>query len=118
MSKEGGASPRSHALHGLAEERSLAYHRLVATRLRTAPDILQRARGRLEQWIREGGRSVAYALRWKEILDRPIDDIVSVLTSEDEEARALRQSTPFAGELSPRERWRLWRETRERWSRE
>ena len=113
MSTEDSKNNPSHILHDLAEERSLAYHRAVASRLEAIPEILQRARGRIERWIHERGRSVAYARRWREILDRPIADIVAVLTSEDDEARALRQCTPFAGELSPRERWKLWRDVKE-----
>jgi hypothetical protein len=31
---------------------------------------------------------------------------------ESEEARALRQVTPFAGAIDPRTRWRIWREVR------
>jgi len=31
-----------------------------------------------------------------------------------EHARELRQSTPFAGIIPPRQRWRIWRETSER----
>lgn len=57
--------------HRLAEERSLAYHRVVAARLAREPRLV-------------------------------------------EEARELRQSSPFAGALSPRERWRIWREVRAR----
>lgn len=106
-------TPKSNrSLHELAEERSLAYHRAVARRLESEPEILDRARRRVDAWIHEGGRAVAHAQRWREILDRRVAEIAAVLTDEGEEARALRQSTPFAGVLEPRERWRLWREVR------
>jgi hypothetical protein len=39
---------------------------------------------------------------------------VRLLVDDDEEARSLRQATPFAGALKPRERWRIWDEERRR----
>jgi hypothetical protein len=36
-----------------------------------------------------------------------------VLTERSERAAELRQSSPFAGVLSPAERWHIWRLTRE-----
>ena len=40
------------------------------------------------------------------------------LVDEGEHARELRQSTPFAGLIDPRARWRLWAEVRERFERD
>ena len=51
---------------------------------------------------------------WRQVLARPIDEIVAFLVDEGERARAMRQATPFAGFVDPRERMRIWRETRER----
>jgi hypothetical protein len=39
---------------------------------------------------------------------------VAFLVERSELADELRQSSPFAGALRPQERWRIWRETRER----
>jgi hypothetical protein len=100
-------------LHRLAEERSLAYHRAVAARLACEPRILDRARVRLAAWA-TAGRSAHHARRWQEILARPIDEITRFLAADSDEARELRQATPFAGALDARERWRLWREVRQR----
>ncbi|MBI4864694.1 MAG: hypothetical protein HY815_31230 [Candidatus Riflebacteria bacterium] len=113
MSTPCDRTPPAH-LHRLAEERSLAYHRAVVLRLPADPGLLARARSRVEQWLKLGGRSAEYARRWREILDRPLADILAVLTDEGEEAKALRQATPFAGAIDPRERWRLWREVKSR----
>ena len=101
-------------LHELAEERSLAYHRAVADRLREAPELVDRARSRVDAWIAEGGRSRHHAARWRELLDLPVDELVSFMVDAGEEARELRQSTPFAGFIDARERWRIWREVRAR----
>jgi hypothetical protein len=104
-------------LHRLAEERSLAYHAAVADRLRQDPDLLAIAHERLTEWI-AAGHSPVHARAWQEILARPLDDILAFLVDAGERARELRQSTPFAGFIDPRERWRLWREVRTRWERQ
>jgi len=39
--------------------------------------------------------------------------LLAVLQADTDDARALRQATPFAGVVEPRERWRIWREVRE-----
>jgi hypothetical protein len=100
-------------LHGIAEARSLAYHRAIAERLASDPAVLERARARVHAWL--GAEPDAYFAReWAVILARPLRDIATFLTDSGEHARELRQSTPFAGELDPRERWRLWREVGKR----
>jgi hypothetical protein len=40
--------------------------------------------------------------------------VAAFLVERGELADELRQSSPFAGALKPQERWRIWRETRER----
>ncbi|HYU34547.1 MAG TPA: hypothetical protein VEW48_20540 [Thermoanaerobaculia bacterium] len=37
--------------HRLAEERSIAYHRVIAGRLRDRPEILDNARRRVQEWL-------------------------------------------------------------------
>lgn len=106
------------SLHRLAEERSLAYHRAVAERVGREPSLLDRVRARLDEWQEAGGRSAAYAIEWRQILDRPLPEVLAFLVDEGERARELRQSTPFAGLLPPRERWRLWEAVRVRLERE
>lgn len=60
----------------------------------------------------EGGND--YGRRWLELLDLPVAELRARLVADDESMRAMRQSTPFAGALDPRERWRIHREVRER----
>ncbi len=102
--------------HRLGEERSLAYHRAIAGRLGRQPEVLDNARRRVEGWLRAGEEAPFYARRWAEVLDQEIPQIEAFLVERSELADELRQSSPFAGALPPRERWRLWRETRERLS--
>lgn len=99
--------------HRLSEERSLALHRAVAERIASDPSVLERARERVRKWIVSGGVHRYYAEAWDEVLSRPLDEIRSFLSEDSERARALRQSTPFAGAIDPRTRWRIWREIRE-----
>jgi hypothetical protein len=46
---------------------------------------------------------------WDAVLRRPLHEVAAFLVDEGEEATELRQSTPFAGALPPRERWQIWR---------
>jgi hypothetical protein len=98
--------------HALAEERSLALHRAVVERLRADPSLLERARRRVEGWLREGSVARPYAEAWREVLARPVDDVALFLEDRGERARQLRQASPFAGVLDPRTRWAILRRSR------
>ena len=102
--------------HHLAEQRSLAYHRVVADRLERDPHILERARARVRGW-REEGKPGPYTDEWERILAMPPGAMKEALVADTEAGRARRQATPFAGAIPPRERWKLWREVREELSR-
>jgi hypothetical protein len=102
--------------HRLAEERSLAYHRVIAGRLETRPETLARARQRVQTWLASGTEAPFYARKWAEILAGETASIETFLTERSELADELRQSSPFAGALEPRERWKIWRETRDHFS--
>src|SRR5262249_9774851 len=97
----------------LAEERSIAYHRAIADRLWTEPEILENARRRVRNWLTPADTAPFYAQKWAEILVGDILSVASFLTERSEIATELRQSSPLAGALSPQERWQIWRETRQ-----
>lgn len=99
--------------HRLAEERSVAYHRAIAERLREQPEILESARRRVQTWA-SGGSVPFYARKWAEVLAGDAATVAAFLVERSELADELRQSSPFAGVLRPQERWRIWRETRDR----
>ena len=99
--------------HRLAEQRSLAYHRAIVEHLRSDPAVLTGARERVRGWL-EQGTSLYYARKWHGLLFGPLDALLAVLVDESDDARALRQATPFAGVLDPRVRWRIWAEERRR----
>ncbi len=88
--------------------RRLAYHALVAKRLRSDPSIAEMARRRACEWIARG-EHVYYGELWLAVLAQPVEAIEARLVDTSEEAIAMRQSTPFAGVLTPKERWALWR---------
>jgi hypothetical protein len=97
--------------HKLAEARSLAYHQVIATRIRDDAGLLRMARERVAEWCRTAPVP-HYAGQWREVLSMTTDQICSFLVEDSETAIELRQSSPFAGALAPQERWRLWREAR------
>jgi hypothetical protein len=95
--------------HRIAEARSLAYHRAVAARLIAEPALVEQARARVQDWLATAP-DAHYAKAWSEVLGWSTAEIVTFLIDDGERATELRQSTPFAGVLDPRERWRIWRE--------
>jgi len=103
--------------HRLAEERSVAYHRVIAERLPDQPAILDRARRRVRDWLASGPAAPPSATRWAAVLASDPSSIAAFLVERSEQADELRQSSPFAGALNPRERWQIWRATRDRFAR-
>ena len=94
--------------HERLDERSLALHRAIAERLRVRPELIQIARDNLDRWSRKSGRSQPYWDAWREILKRPLPEILDLMQEESERMTALRQATPFAGVLEPAERWAIY----------
>lgn len=97
----------SNVTHQRAEQRSLALHREVARRLRERPELLGAARERVRDWLETGCVPRFWAEAWDEALEGDLDDVIARITDTSESGRALRQASPFAGGLGPRERWEL-----------
>jgi predicted transcriptional regulator len=91
--------------HRPAELRSLAYHRVIADRLDER--LVEEARERLGRWRREERIHPRWARAWEEALGRPLPELAELLAADTELARALRQSSPFAGTLNEQERRRI-----------
>jgi hypothetical protein len=84
-------------------------HRAIAARI--DEPALARARARVDTWLAEGGPvDRRWAERWRELLDAPVDVVAERLIADTPELTQLRQTTPFAGLLSPAERWAILRE--------
>jgi len=112
------ASPQprgTDGLHGLAEQRSLELHREVVCRLAAEPQLAELAWQRVLAWQASGVLAAEYARRWLQLLGGPRETLLSLLVEDSEEARALRQSTPFTFIVPPKERWAIWRAARRRW---
>lgn len=95
--------------HRIIEARSLAMHCLVASKIAADPSLLDRARANLASWRARYGDSPPRALdEWQAILERPWPEIAGLITDPGETAARLRQSSPFAGVLTPAERRRVY----------
>ena len=94
--------------HQRIDQRSLALHRAIADKLRRDPSLIQAALDNLDRWSLQNGRSQPYWDAWRELLSRPIEILLALLVEDSEKMAALRQATPFAGILSPQERWEIY----------
>jgi hypothetical protein len=101
------ASPpqRGATGHERAASRGRAYHRAVAERLDEA--LIADALVRLRRWQEAGLIHPRYADAWQELLRGPRDRLLATLRADEEDADALRQSSPLAGVLDERERHAL-----------
>ena len=94
--------------HSWIDRRSLALHEAVAAKIEARPDLLDVARSNLTRWISHAPQ--AALLEWRDLLERTsVGDLVALLRSQDETASRLRQSSPFAGVLTPEERQAILR---------
>ncbi|MEN9282849.1 MAG: hypothetical protein RLZZ179_342 [Verrucomicrobiota bacterium] len=96
--------------HAAIDLRSLMMHRIIAERLLADPSLLEIPRANLARW---NCPDRAWWHEWSTILRKPLDEIVSIMLRDDEEGCRIRQSSPFAGILSPQEVWKLKREFKE-----
>jgi len=94
--------------HQRIDQRSLALHRAIADKLRADPSLLAVAHDNLDRWSKERGRSQPYWDAWREILKRPLEEVLRLMVEESERMTAMRQANPFAGILTPRERWAIY----------
>lgn len=97
-----------HSLHRLHDARSLAMHAVIARRIDRDPSLLGVALANLDRWkVQRQGLLPPALAEWEAILARPWPEIATLLCEQSERAVRLRQSTPFAGVLTPAERRRI-----------
>ena len=94
--------------HDRLEQRSLALHSGVVAKLRQQPELLAIAFDNLERWTKLGSRSQPYLDRWRTILEEPLEVMLALIVEDSADMRELRQSSPFAGVLDPKERWYIY----------
>jgi excisionase family DNA binding protein len=104
------------------EEKSLRLHQALLTPMLTEPTaVIAKARDNLDRWTgmhRPDGMTVRYFEEWKRVLDHGLDAIVAVMVSPSQEARELRQNSPFAGVLPDETRLQVLRTFKDHWRRE
>lgn len=94
--------------HLRIDERSIALHRAIARKLIASPELVEVALGNIRRWLEQGSGSALYLREWNDILQKPIEEIAELIVSKSEHMCELRQSTPFCGILTPRERWKIY----------
>ena len=89
--------------HDWIDRRSLALHEAVAAKLEAQPELLEVARANLRRWL--STHPAAPLFEWSHLLQTtPLPKLLVLLRSTSDESARLRQSSPFAGLLTPRER--------------
>lgn len=103
----------SYELH---DRISLALARAVAHGLEDHADWIDLARENLRGWsARNAGspRLLASYQEWAALLERPLPQVIAAMLDPGEVGQRLRQNSPFAGALSPREVWEIKRRCRD-----
>ncbi len=99
-------------MHSHRENQSLAMHRRIADLMkRDSEAVLGKAVRNLHEWIgSQQGTAPEVFQEWLELLRRMSPrEIADFIVSECEEAVRMRQSSPFAGVLTPQEVWAIKR---------
>jgi hypothetical protein len=101
--------PAPYSSHRLLEARSLAMHAVIARKIGHDPKLLAVPRRNLDRWrARWPDEPPVWFSEWRAILKRPWHQIAALITEPSENAARLRQSSPFAGVLTPNERDRIY----------
>ena len=98
--------------HEWIDQRSLALDKAIAARLRGQPELLQRAKDTLQEWLQQRQPTPPHVLvEWQEILSSwSFEEILMLLISSEPEPTRLRQSSPFCGILTQKERRKVLQE--------
>jgi hypothetical protein len=90
--------------HQWIDARNLAMARLIARKIRRNPELFQEAVATLRHW--KTIKPVPEAIReWDRIFENnSLEKILAIFTQDNEEGNRLRQSDPFCGILTHRER--------------
>lgn len=95
--------------HRVLDARSLAMHCKIAQKISRDQSLLEIPQRNLARWRRRASGEVPkYIAEWQEILEKPWPQVMTFMTDCSEKATRLRQSSPFAGVLDPRERKQIY----------
>jgi hypothetical protein len=104
--------------HRLAELRSIALHRAIAVAILRDPLLIEEARRRLRQRVGRARGERSYAGAWAQWLELPPGELARRIVCDDDDGRAMRQSTPFTFVVTPQQRWAIWARVRDQSGRE
>jgi hypothetical protein len=102
-------APSFDSDHPILDARSLAMHCKIARKIDANRALLEIPKRNLKRWRKaKSGPLPMYMDEWQQILDKPWHYIAALITSFSDEAVRLRQSSPFAGVLTPKERKQVY----------
>jgi hypothetical protein len=102
------APPPVYSPHAILDARSLAMHVRIVAKITRDRSLLAVARQNIERWVDASGADAAPVhTEWRAILAWDWPRIAGLLLEQTERGVRLRQSTPFTGILSPKERWAI-----------
>lgn len=90
--------------HPWIDARSLALAKAVAMKVRSDPHLLDVARENLKRWKTTLSPWPDALAQWEKIVDQDVESMLAALVEDSPRGRRFRQSSPFAGVLSPKER--------------
>jgi transcriptional regulator with XRE-family HTH domain len=92
------------------DRRSLELHRAIADKLAADPaPVVRKARSNLALMLRTNPEASGLLGAWRRALSLPTAELIDLLHDPRPSARELRHVSPFAGVLSPSERWDVYR---------
>lgn len=98
-----------YSCHRRTEARSLALHTLIAEKIARDPRLLEIPKRNLNRWAaRRGNEAPRWIEEWRRLRKRPWQEVAATISEATERAARLRQSSPFAGVLTPQERQRVY----------
>ena len=94
--------------HQWVDARDLKMARLIAAKIRRNPTLFQEAVETLRHWKRRLRPVPEAVLEWQRIFRQNTrEEILAILTQDNDEGQRLRQSDPFCGILTEAERLRF-----------
>ncbi len=94
--------------HERIDRRSIALHAAIVEKLRRDPSLMAIAFDNLDRWSETAVHSRPYLDRWRQLLNTPLNELLVLMVEESEHMTAMRQNSPFAGVLTPQERWAIY----------
>ncbi|MDR0563828.1 MAG: hypothetical protein LBG78_02670 [Azoarcus sp.] len=92
--------------HIQIDARSLDMHRLITAKIHSNPALFNKVLPTILRWRNTvSPSSLPYLNEWETLVQQGMDTALAKATEDSESARALRQSTPFVGILTPKERF-------------